>query len=246
MRLTVNGVTTTFDTKAVRTIDADLAAGDDVFVSSLDLPVTVTTGDGDDRVTTGDGDAAVYGGRGDDTVRTGAGADYVDPGGGDNVVDVGIDGSDDYVVVRNSTSAAAAEIGPIGRQVITGGIEGRHGRLHVEIEQAESLDVTFTGDSASVDGMYNTAGDVVRLNVRLGAEVYGGSGDDTLITGRGSDTLYGGGGRDLIESGSGDDSLFGYLGRDTLRGGPGHDTGDIDATDTRDSIEAETRPFEPY
>jgi uncharacterized delta-60 repeat protein len=83
------------------------------------------------------------------------------------------------------------------------------------------------GDGGA-DKIYGNDGDDILL---------GGDGDDYLLGGAGKDDLFGDAGVDTLSGAGGNDRLFGGAGADQILGGAGSDSSELDAQDTRSSIE---------
>jgi hypothetical protein len=207
------------------------------FLPKEPIPISVTSGSGDDRIETAAADDSVEPGGGTDTVSTGLGNDRIE-------ATALPDGPDRYDLGENPHGNSdrdllsyAERLTPVEAQAGRGGAVGEEDEM-IGVERL----IGGSGDDHLVGG-----GGIRRIEGRAGADViiggqeeskiYGGSGDDLLIggsqrdeiretekAGSGNDTARGAGGRDLIVLGTGIDRAFAGRGDDVIQGGPGHDS----------------------
>lgn len=84
--VTFNGAQTTYADGAIAGFNVNAGDGKNSISISLDLPCTVTTGDGDDTITTAGGADSINSNDGDDSINSGDGNDTVNAAGGDNTI----------------------------------------------------------------------------------------------------------------------------------------------------------------
>ena len=220
-----------FDNSLVDRVKAKLKGGDDVFdMSTINIPMIVIAGDGDDTVTTGGGSDDVKGGEGNDTITTGDGADMIRGNSGDDQIFAG-DGADD---IRGNKGADLIDAGA-GNDDVSGGagddiIDGGLGNDYIIGNQGND---TLTGGDGD-DCIHGKSGDDT-IDAGSGADfVYGNSGADVINAGSGHDFVHAGSGDDLLIGGLGNDVLFAGAGADILVGGDGYDW--LDAGSGRDIL----------
>ncbi len=127
----------------------DLRAGDDAFRTLsggplVDVPMTVTTGNGSDTATTGAGSDVLDGGNGDDILLGGAGTDLVVSGNGADFVNGGV--GTDVEVLGNGDDTAAWNPGE-GNDAIDGGL-GRDTLAFNGSDGDEQMSLSANGQSA--------------------------------------------------------------------------------------------------
>jgi hypothetical protein len=115
-----------FDRSTFHSASVDLRAGDDDFRtltggSLADVPMSITTGNGNDSAVAGAGNDVVDGGNGDDFLLGGAGTDQLVGGNGADVVNGGV--GTDVEVLGNGDDTAAWNPGE-GNDTIVGGLGG--------------------------------------------------------------------------------------------------------------------------
>jgi Ca2+-binding RTX toxin-like protein len=189
-------------------------AGDFLDASILEVPVSVSSGSGNDTILTGSGDDTIRSDSGDDSVISGSGNDLIDPGAGDDRV-FGDDGNDTV-------------IGSMGRDFIRGG------RGADVLNGGSGFDTLF-GDHEN-DTIHGNDGNDTVFSGHGRDSVFGDSGNDRLFGNSGYDTIFGGIGDDFIRGGWGQDQLFGETGNDQIMGDEHHDT--IVAGEGNDSVSA--------
>ena len=138
-----------FASRTFHSASVDLHAGDDEFRtfsggSLADVPMTVTTGNGDDVATTGAGNDVVDGGNGDDLLLGGAGTDLLVGGNGNDLVNGNL--GTDVEVMGNGDDTAAWNPGE-GNDRITGGL-GRDALAFNGSNQDELMSLSANGQSA--------------------------------------------------------------------------------------------------
>lgn len=222
------------DFTGVSKIVADGGAGNDTITikSGINIPASLSGGDGNDSLFGGDGGATLNGGAGDDQLSGGNGADSIVGGDGNDLM-LGNGGSDSINGGVGDDTAEGGDgndviIGDVGNDVLSGGqgddnIDGGDGNDALNGDDGND---TLTGDAGAdqLDG-----GD--------GADsLLSGDGDDMITAGNGNDTAFGGTGNDSIDGGTGNDLIFGEAGFDTITDTTGNDT--IDGGDDSDVISA--------
>jgi hypothetical protein len=198
------------------------ADGPNAVLCPNDVPMSVATGDGDDRVVVASAySGSVSGGAGNDHL-TALEAAYLDGDDGDDLLE-GSPQDDDL-------------IGGAGHDRIRGG--AGDDRIREDDRDADRIDGGLGRDE--VDYYEDDKGIRVDLSrdrgphgdVLAGIEdAEGGDGPDVLIGDDGANELRGGRGRDRIEGRGGADLLEGDAGRDVVLGGAGDDTLDGDDDD---------------
>jgi Ca2+-binding RTX toxin-like protein len=220
-RLVRNGVTTDFD-RPVTSIQLDLSSGNDVGSVSLDVPVSVQGGSGNDSITTAGGNDTILDSSGDDTIITGDGDDSVTDMNGSNSITTGA-GNDLVVLcvatgefgippVVTSVIAATVATGDGDDTVVAGG--------DVVASLGDGND-TFRPFATNLDAR---PGDRFNVDGGNGHDHLSGSpNSDSIMGGAGNDTIQGFHGDDAIDSGDGDDHVEASFGHDTIHGGSGAD-----------------------
>jgi Ca2+-binding RTX toxin-like protein len=138
-----------FDRSTFHSATVDLRAGDDDFRtltggSLADVPMTITTGTGNDSAVAGAGNDVVDGGNGDDFLLGGAGTDQVVGGNGVDVVNGGVGA--DVEVLGNGDDTAAWNPGE-GNDTIVGGL-GRDTLAFNGSDVDERMSLSANGQSA--------------------------------------------------------------------------------------------------
>ena len=247
----VNGATRAFNTLQVNGVKVNGLDGNDTLVAggTLNIPVTLFGGNGDDYLVGGRGNDVVDGGTGNDWLNGGAGADDLAGGTGVDIADY----SASLVSVNVSLDDAAND-----------GRSGEADNVHSNVENVVGGygDDTLTGSngpnylqgSGGTDTIYGLGGDdtldggiggAFPLNRNNGNDaLWGGDGNDTLHASdwgnnslygeAGNDQLYGYGGADNLYGGSGRDNLYGGANNDQLFGGTGDDYLDGQAGDDKE------------
>lgn len=196
--VTLNGVTTNFNSADVDEIQIALSGGHDVVVGgpSITVPMTIdggagndliVGGAGDDLLFGGDGSDVLVGGAGDNTLLGGAGNDDLIGGPGNNVL-VGGEGSDiaigglgrDLVIGSQDSDLLS---GGTGEDILIGG----HTIHDNDVDALDAI-MAIWGSSSSFDDRINTLTGSGGL-LEAGSAVFD---DDAL------DIVIGGAGRDLI------------------------------------------------
>jgi uncharacterized delta-60 repeat protein len=239
-RLLVNGTETLFAKDAVKGTNIYLDTGDDAARVLIDVPCTITGGNGNDLIETGSGDDSIAGGHGNDTIRSGDGADDIDAGDGNNRIfcgdNPGIPTS--YIKAGDGDDVISTGDGG-GRWVSAGG-----GNNRVTLGNVSNYCSLGSGDG-------NDSWTIASIGYGI-FDLFSGGGDDTITSGGGSniiltgdsddfgnptytpradsidagagnDVVHGGAGRQIIYGEDGNDSLYGDAGSDHLVGGSGSD-----------------------
>lgn len=217
--INVGGVTAAQFT-SLTSIVVNAGDGNDTVTGSLDLPDslsggngadtligqggndTLSGGDGADSIVGGDGNDSLLGGDNSDTITGDAGNDTISGGSHNDSISGG--GGTDSVLGGNGADNIDGGDGndflngESGNDVIVGGIG-----LDTVFGGADNDSLSGGGDNDSIDGQ---------------------SGLDTLNGNDGNDTLIGGDGNDLMDGGANDDALNGAAGNDTMAGGSGNDS----------------------
>jgi Ca2+-binding RTX toxin-like protein len=218
------GVKQTFLASSVHLIVADAGTGTDRITidSSVNVPVHLFGGDGDDLLIGGSGSDIIDGGSGNNDIDGQAGCDLITT----------LDGND---IVLGGDESGPCDATHLGDTIDTGlGDDEIHGGLGDDsIVAGDGLNLVYgDGGNDTVTGGLNR--DVI----------YGGTEDDDLsgledadvIIGEdGNDTVSGGDGADVVDGGAGIDSITGDDGNDALYGGDDGD--DIDGGNGRDYID---------
>jgi Ca2+-binding RTX toxin-like protein len=208
----------------VTSVRVVLDDGDDTFENHVDVPSTVSGGDGDDKLTGGSAADVLFGGPGTDTLHGGAGNDELEGGTGADKV-YGDEGDDKLTSVfhddelfggaGNDTLFTSIDVhGGAGNDTIImnfnrGEYWGDEGFDTIDYSHWTWAVVSLDGNdndtgSATGDGRHNVHGDV-----------------DAIIGTDGPDDLTGHNGINRIEGRGGDDRIIGKDGNDTLDAGPG-------------------------
>jgi Ca2+-binding RTX toxin-like protein len=236
--ITPSGCTTvattpvSYDCDSVASVVADGGDGNDtLYAFGLDVPASLSGGDGSDYLNGGTAADVLSGGAGDDYgINGGEGADVLSGGTGD-----------DFLSVDS------------GADVVSGGT-GFDG-VNVAYQGDESTGATSALPvSASLDGIANDGVAGQGANIGTDVEMLSGSswfdplvgdtqnGSATVTGNAGSNDVGGGDGADTIDGGAGNDRLSGYGGNDTLNArdgfadnvscGAGVDTAVVDTLDS--------------
>jgi len=165
---TVTTTRRTIDATKLRSISADLGAGNDSLLVGgtfrfrpTSVPATVNGGDGNDNIVTG---------AGNDTVNGGAGRDYILTGGGNDTVDAGADNDSVSAGAGNDTVSGGAGNdrlsgdggddtlnGNDGRDLLVGGrgadtLNGGAGNDHLNAVDFDDEDTVDGGDDEAEGG----------------------------------------------------------------------------------------------
>jgi Ca2+-binding RTX toxin-like protein len=228
-----------FDRDVVSSILMTSYDGDDELtaISTVEIPVTLIGGDGDDTLRGSVGADSIRGGAGDDVMYGGNGNDTLRGAGGDDSM-YGSLGHDDIEDTSGHNYVAAGSGDDIvvtgwGRDtIVSGGGDDYIASAGAadEIRSGGGEDTVLSGsgnddiDSGSnADDIRSGAGDD-KVDSGNGSDIVrAGSGNDTVSTGGGSDTVLGSDGRDSVVGGDGSDILVGGRGSDTLKGNGGGD-----------------------
>lgn len=217
--INVSGVTAAQFT-SLTSIVVNAGDGNDTVTGSLDLPDslsggngadrlfgqggndTLSGGDGADSIVGGEGNDSLLGGDNSDTITGDAGNDTIS-GGNHNDSITGGDGTDSILGGNGADNIDGGDgndflNGESGNDIIVGGIG-----LDTIFGGADNDSLSGGDDSDSIDGQ---------------------SGLDTLNGNDGNDTLTGGDGNDVMDGGANDDTLNGASGNDTMAGGIGNDS----------------------
>ncbi|MCX7421933.1 MAG: hypothetical protein NT013_20635, partial [Planctomycetia bacterium] len=217
--INVSGVTAAQFT-LLPSIVVNAGDGNDTVTGSLDLPDslsggngadtlfgqggndTLSGGDGADSIVGGDGNDSLLGGDNSDTLSGDAGNDTIS-GGNHNDSITGGDGVDSVLGGNGADNINGGDgndflNGESGNDVIVGGIG-----LDTIFGGADNDSLSGGDDNDSIDGQ---------------------AGLDTLNGDGGNDTLTGGDGNDFMDGGANDDAMNGAAGNDTIAGGSGNDS----------------------
>ena len=207
----LGGVSRTFAAGTFRSASVDLRNGDDELRTTsggalVDVPMTVTAGNGDDVVATGAGSDVLDGGNGDDLLLGGAGTDQLVGGNGADFVngqvgtDVEVLGTGDDTAAWNPGEGNDAVDGGLGRDTLafngSNGDEqmslaanGRsavfvrtQGTIRMDLDGVERLDLaTFGGaDTVTIGDMSGT--EVTTADIDLaGTDGAADRRDDTVL-----------------------------------------------------------------
>ena len=169
-----NGVPDSLPLASVRGIIITGQGGNDsIDASKLSIPVTITTGSGNDSIlgskaadsiSSGDGNDTILSGKGNDTLLAGNGNSYIDGGAGDDIITAG--------------SGANTIHGGAGNDLIAAG----------------------TGSSDQPNILYGDAGNDTLTGGSGNDSLYGGAGNDTLAGQLGGDLLAGNAGTNRYEA----------------------------------------------
>ncbi|MDB5294653.1 MAG: cya 3, partial [Phycisphaerales bacterium] len=254
LKVTDNGVVTTFPLPAVKKLAVNAKAGADVvtLAPSVLLPSAIDTGTGAPGGQPGD---QVQGGGGNDvisvkgdfeTVSGGAGDDALYNYGGFNRLygEAGNDtlaGRGPSTISSESGYNGGAGVDTLDFSAATTGLVMRNGTFGYYFKGPSGPPIV-SGDAAdsatSFENFYGGAG---------ADYLYGTDGNNILKGNGGNDYLGGGGGADFLYGGAGQNALFGNDGNDTfytkngikdyLEGGAGTDKANKDAIDVLNSVE---------
>ena len=205
---------------AVERVSINARGGDDVVVTTLDVPTKIRGGRGNDRLDANQLSvrARLYGEAGDDTLTGGEGGDLL----------VGGDGND----LMEARGGRDVLVGGAGADVLGGGggfdfamYNDRTNPVNVTIgggaDDGEAGEGDFVGNS--IDAVIGGAGDDRLSAGEYAALLFGGAGNDTLTGGQFADSLAGGAGDDQIDGGGGDDGIWAQNGNDVMIGSAGAD-----------------------
>jgi uncharacterized delta-60 repeat protein len=223
LTVTFNGQLSTFSAAAVKSIFANLFAGNDVVDLSVDVDMTVDAGNGNDSIRTGGGADFIQGDDGNDTVNAGDGNDVILGGPhGDSLFGEG--GADVIFGDFGSDSISGGD----GNDKLFGGSDGPTNFPDDNVMQTD--DDSLSGNAGSdrcygMDGNDRVAGNGGR------DRLFGGAGDDRILGGASGDWLYGDVGNDKLNGEGGNDRLYAdddeasapHSGVDTLHGNAGDD-----------------------
>jgi RTX calcium-binding nonapeptide repeat (4 copies) len=214
-RLSVDGVSGSFDASNVKGIAIDSRGGHDYVAMDVAgqvvfKPTIIDAGAGNDHIRGGYGDDVVNLGAGDDITVTHGGHDRVYGGAGNDRIWTG-DGNDK---VSGDDGNDEIVLGA-GNDLVYSG--AGHDRIWGEtgddrVSAGDGDDWVFGG--AGSDAIYGESG---------ADEVFGELGNDVLMGGNGIDKLRGGDGDDQLYGEAEADWLYGDAGNDTLFGGTGSD-----------------------
>jgi uncharacterized delta-60 repeat protein len=243
----LDGATVSYEFASIKSMVLHGMAGNDYIKlhQSLNIPATITGGDGDDRLIGSAGNDEMSGDDGNDHLSGNNGDDFLDGGFGSDVLRgnagrdtvnyhwrvnrliVGLDGfQDDGEVGENDFACDDIEIlrGGAANDLLGGG----SAKIDQVIYGGDGNDTIYGGGAS--DTLFGEGG-----NDKLG----GGHGDDYLEGGAGHDAIYGDGGEDTLLGLAGNDRLFsardGIL--DSLNGGAGSDSADSDLIDNVTGVE---------
>lgn len=204
IRVRENGTTTSFAASGVASILFNGDAGNDRFVSLVNLPTTANGDAGNDFLSTGAAADTLNGGADNDILHGGLGGDTMN---GDDGNDTLVAGLDRQVNTLTGGLGRDTLIGSLGNDVLNAGT-GPNGETDT--------------DSNWVFGNFGND----TINGGNGNDyLFGNFGADTINGHGGDDKLNGGLGVDTLDGGDGDDWLDGGLDNvvDTLTGGAGND-----------------------
>lgn len=218
-------------------IDASLSDGPDLFIAgSIDIPVHVKGGRGNDSLSGGDANDTLLGEGGFDYVFGRAGDDSLVGGIQNDLIIGGI--GDDWIVPYSFGTGDDTISGGAGFDTIDYAGNDNGVIVSIEpnpdeaiVEDVIGIDVERVIGSNSADTMTNLT--------RRGIIFEGGPGNDTLTGGSGNDTLIGGPGLDVLRGFGGADRFGVADGEsDTLFGGSGTDAllDDADGSDVLSEI----------
>jgi Ca2+-binding RTX toxin-like protein len=204
------------------------AVGDNHFtLTDHWVPISLGSGNGNDRLETGAGRDTIFGAAGDDTILSGDGQDTV----------LGGDGDDSIVSWDTGEDLADFIAGDAGNDTISTGAGNDFGRGGVgddSIDGGDGFDtldgglgndtlIGGTGDTDIADLLLGRGGNDLMRGGAGNDRLLGDSGNDTLDGEAGSDTLEGGAGDDVISGGSLADIIYDGDGFDFINGGFGYD-----------------------
>ena len=223
--------------------------GNDQVMMSIDMPVTINGGTGND---------VIHGGMRADVLSGDAGDDVLNGRGGNDILDGGLNddtllgGSGDDLLSGGEGNDRIR--GQSGDDMLTGGLgndyldggANRDRLTESSANDAPSSNIHFTLADSQLLRHHSSSLEQVNQIVQIEEAVLIGndghnkldasdfSGDVTLRGGGGWDSLFGGAGNDLIEGGTGNDSLRGGDGHDQLFGDDGDDS--LDGGSGNDSL----------
>ena len=197
----------------------------------------VLIGGAEDNIIYGYGGADLLdGGAGNDTLYYHADAKWPAGWGALNVGSVGVDGTNQFVSIKNYNRSYDVFHGGEGFDVLVMGSgndalflddaysprpEGTSGP---RISGIELIDAGAGNDVIDLTSDLYDYGDVTILGGEGNDVLWSSAGNDRLYGEQGNDNLFGGAGDDLLDGGQGNDTLDGGLGNDLLYGGEGNDT----------------------
>jgi hypothetical protein len=222
VRVTLNGVNSTFTTASVTTgvVRFNGYAGDDWLFHDSALRSVAYMGDGNDWAWTSAQNDEVHGGNGNDSLAGWYGNDslYGDAG-ADSLQ--GEDGND-YLDGWTENDVVSGGAGNDTCYGYTGddNVSGGDGNDYVLGEDGND---TASGGAGN-DSVYGGAG-ADSLTGDDGADyVSGGAGNDTASGGNGNDSVYGGDNDDWLYGGANEDYVYGDAGNDHVYGDDGNDS----------------------
>ena len=210
---------------------------------TMNVPVDVFGGPGNDTISTGPHDDVVDGGAdndtlsgvgGNDTLNGGDGTDTLNGGDHNDTLDGGLGsdtinggaGTGDVVSYASRSDGVTVNLGTAGADDGSAGDGSAGSRDTVNNTDIEGIAGSQGGDI--LNG--NSLGFPLTIEGQDGGDsISGGSGPNTLRGEQGNDNLTGGSDPDTLEGGDGADSINGFAGADVVRGGTGFDS--IEARD---------------
>jgi Ca2+-binding RTX toxin-like protein len=216
----------------VQQVAAFLQGGDDIFATNLNLPTTVSGGNGNDTINGGPVNDAIEGQPGNDIVHGENGNDNLidgDPGdAGGNDQFYGDDGNDhlDGGVIADTGAGGDLLAGGAGTDTLT----YAHRTNPLTVTENGVANDGQTGEGDNVTG-------IEHLILGSAADKATGDGSANILEGvNGNDTLTGGAGNDHLLGENGNDTLIGSAGADTLSGGANLDKADYSARTTQVTV----------
>lgn len=186
-------------------------AGDHLFVSNYQGPLTLYGEGGDDWITTGPGDDRAYGGAGNDRLNGQGGRDLFFGGDGDDEIGPGL------YTTGLVDGGAGTDTGVFNASVdlAAGWALNAHGE-RIKVVSIENVTASLDGDGATIRG--NDGGNVFNGSFSSHAGTFDGrGGDDVINGGDAADVLFGSDGNDVLDGAYGADRLTGGAGADTFR-----------------------------
>jgi Ca2+-binding RTX toxin-like protein len=243
VRVTENGTAKNFALSSVRSINVHGLGGNDQLIgrSTLQRPIALRGGEGNDTL---------IGGRGADILEGGAGFDTADYAGRGHNMFISLD-----ALANDGAANEKDNVKPDIERIF-----GGPGNDLIRGNDADNFIYPGTGS----DTVYGMGGhDMIGLESASAAErkvVYGGEGNDfsgnsgpgqaSIFGEGGNDTLNGGSGADVLDGGAGNDVASGNSGNDTVRGGADNDTlsgnsgnDNVSGNDGNDTIYGNVNPI---